>query len=263
MAQRLILILLFLTSLNTNAQIPNRPEPERLVNDFANVLKPDEINLLERALVAFNDSTSIQIVVVTVSDLAGYDKSQFATELGIKWGVGQKGKNNGIVVLVKPRVGNSKGGAFIATGYGLEGVIPDAVARRIVANEMIPQFKEGNYAGGIAAGVSTLISLTKGEYTADQYTKKAKQKGKIHWGVFVFIAIILLIIIAKAQKNSNRHYSMDGAGSSLPFWMLLTMMNSRSGGGSGSSWSDFSSGGGDFGGFGGGDFGGGGAGGDW
>lgn len=263
MIRKLITASLLFVQLIIFAQIPNRPEPERLVNDFAGLLTPEEVAMFENALVAFNDSTSTQIVIVTVNDFSGYDKAQFAVEIGQKWGVGQKGKNNGIVVLVKPKIGKSKGSAYIATGYGLEGVIPDAVARRIVGNEMIPYFREGNYAKGIAAGVSTVMSLTKGEYTADQYTKKAQKKGKVNWFAFIIIAFFIIILIAKAKNNANRHYGVDGTGvgSSLPFWLLLTMLNTRQG--SGSSFSDFSSGGGDFGGFGGGSFGGGGAGGDW
>ena len=122
-------------------EIPARPDPPRLVNDFTGVLSGDEIQRLEQKLVMFNDSTSTQIVVVLVKSLNGYDKNEFARLIGEQWGVGQKGKNNGAVILVKPKYPNEKGEACIQTGYGLEGVIPDALAKRIVENEMLPNFR--------------------------------------------------------------------------------------------------------------------------
>ena len=83
--------------------IPDKPVPPRLVNDFAGMLSRQEVNALEQKLVAFNDSTSTQIAIVTVNSLNGYDKVDFADRLGEKWGIGHKGKDNGILILVKPR----------------------------------------------------------------------------------------------------------------------------------------------------------------
>ncbi len=91
--------------------IPERPVPPRLVNDYAGILSPDEATHLEQKLVSFNDSTSTQIVVVIVKSLNGYDKNDFAQQLGQKWGAGQKGRNNGVVILVKPKYTNEKGEA--------------------------------------------------------------------------------------------------------------------------------------------------------
>ena len=123
--KRILLFLALLLSFSWNAKsqdIPARPDPPRLVNDFAGVLNGDELQALERKLVAFNDSTSTQIVVVLVKSLNGYDKNDFAQRIGETWGVGQKGKNNGAVVVVKPKYPNEKGEACIQTGYGLEGL---------------------------------------------------------------------------------------------------------------------------------------------
>ena len=130
-------------------EIPVRPDPPRLVNDFAGILQPDEVQRLENKLVAFSDSTSTQIVVVIVKSLNGADKQMFAYQIGKKWGVGIKGKNNGAMVLVKPKYPNEKGEIEIQTGYGLEGVIPDALAKRIINNEMVPNFTDGNYTLGL------------------------------------------------------------------------------------------------------------------
>ncbi len=150
------------------AQIPDRPVPPRLVNDFANVLSAAEREFLEDTLVRFDRATSTQIVVVTVPDLQGYDPADFAYQIGEKWGVGQKWENNGVVILVKPKQGNSKGEVFIATGYGLEGVLPDAIVNSTVIDfEMIPYFRENNYYKGISDGVKVIMEITRGEYTAE------------------------------------------------------------------------------------------------
>src|SRR5664279_6253389 len=97
--------------------IPERPNPPRLVNDLAGMLKVDEVNSLEQKLVIFNDSTSTQIAIVIVPSLGGYDKADYAQQLAEKWGIGQKGLNNGVLILVKPKTADSNGQVQIAPGY--------------------------------------------------------------------------------------------------------------------------------------------------
>ncbi|MEI7663018.1 MAG: TPM domain-containing protein [Bacteroidota bacterium] len=260
-----IFLLAGLTPAN-GQEVPARPDPPRLVNDFAGILKADEIQLLERKLVAFSDSTSTQIVVVIVKSLNGADKQAFAYQIGQKWGVGQKGKNNGAVVLVKPKYPNEPGEVCIQTGYGLEGVIPDALAKRIVDNEMMPSFRTGDYYAGINAGVSTMMSLAKGEYTAEQYTKRRGGKQSPYG---LLIPLIILVVVFTLIRGSRANGM--SVGKSIPFWTAFWLLGSMGRGHSGS-WNDFSGGGGGggfggggggFGGFGGGSFGGGGAGGSW
>lgn len=257
--KRILLILSIVCfSLISQAQtIPDAPNPPRLVNDFAGILDASQVNDLEQRLVQFNNETSTQIVVAIVTTLDGTEASDFAFKMGEKWGIGQKGKNNGILVLIKPKMDREKGKAFIAVGYGLEGVIPDAIARRIVDNEMIARFKQNDYYGGISSGVSVIMSLTKGEFTAEAYAKPKIPARAI----FIGILFIIIIIIVVSGGNNNRNNSM---GKDLPFWMLLGMLGSSgSSRGSSGGFGGFSSGGGSFGGFGGGGFGGGGAGGSW
>jgi uncharacterized protein len=245
--------------------IPARPEPPRLVNDFAGVLQAEEIQTLERKLVAFNDSTSTQIVVVIVKSLNGVDPQSFAYQIGQKWGVGQKGKENGAVVLIKPKYPNEKGETNIQTGYGLEGAIPDALCKRIVENEMIPNFKQGNYYAGIDAAVTTMISLAKGEYTADQYLKRKGATSKPYGLIIPLVIMVIVFTMIRGSRTGEK-----SVGKSLPFWTAFFLLGSMGRGHSGS-WNDFSGGsggfggggGGGFGGFGGGSFGGGGAGGSW
>ena len=262
-----LFILTILFSIISNSSIsqnlPARPVPPRLVNDFAQILNSQEINSLENKLVAFNDSTSTQIAVVTVPTLDGYDKSDYAQRLAEAWGIGQKGKDNGVLILIKPKTAGSNGEVFIAPGYGLEGVVPDIIAAEIVDYEMIPAFRSGNYYGGIERGVSTIMSLTSGEFTADQYKRKSGKKSDegMPLGLLIMIAIIVIAVISgKSGGSNNRNISTKG----LPFWVLMGMLGSGRGSHQGS-WGGFSGGGGGggFGGFGGGGFGGGGAGGSW
>jgi uncharacterized protein len=260
-----ILLLLLAPGLPAFTQdIPDRPVPPKLVNDFAGILKPDQVAALERKLVSFNDSTSTQITVVIVKSLNGYDKADFAYRLGQKWGVGQKGKNNGAVILVKPKTASEKGEACVASGYGLEDIIPDAICKRIVENEMIPYFRNDDYYGGINAASTVMMDLARGKYTAGQYTKK-HDAGPV--GLIVPVIILLVVLFAIRAGRASSH----SVGKSLPWWMGLWMLGSMGRGHSGN-WNDFSSGsgffgggggGGGFGGFGGGSFGGGGAGGSW
>ncbi len=240
--------------------IPARPEPPRLVNDFAKVLSDQQREQLETELVHFNNTTSTQIAVVTVSSLDGYDVSDYAIRLHEKWGVGQQGKNNGIVVLFKPKTATEKGQVFVSVGYGLEGVIPDAIAHRDVVDfEMIPRFKQNDIFGGLYHGTKVLMDLASGEYSADEYHQAVNdQQGDGLLGGILFF-IILFIVIPILRGRSRRFFN---GGSSLPFWLAMGMMSSGRNSHSGS-WGNFSGGGGGFGGFGGGMTGGGGAGGSW
>ena len=259
----LIFLLLFSAGLWAADEFPARPEPPRLVNDFAGVLSSAQSRALENKLDAFNRQTSTQIAIVIVKDLYGYEKGDYSFKLAEKWGIGQKGKNNGILVLVKPKTGSEKGEVFIAVGYGLEGAVPDITARKtIISNEILPNFKLNDYYAGLDKATTVLMKLTAGEFTADQYDKQGSKPS----GVPGFV-ILLLIFGVFMLFNRNRYRTMgaDGGGGSIlgTLWMLSMFGGNRGGG----SWGDFSggggSGGGDFGGFGGGSFGGGGAGGEW
>jgi uncharacterized protein len=240
--------------------IPDRPVPPRLVNDFAGMLETSEENMLESKLVAFNDSTSTQIAIVVVQSLNGYDKADFAQRLAEKWGIGQKGSNNGVLILVKPKTAGSRGEVQIATGYGLEGVIPDITCAEIVDYQILPAFRNGNYYRGLDDATNTIMSLARGEFTAEDFGRMVdkNKKGGSGLPIAIIIVIIVFLISRGSGGSNNRHISTRG----LPFWVLMGMMGS--GRGQGGSWGGFSGGGGGgFGGFGGGSFGGGGAGGSW
>jgi uncharacterized protein len=261
----LILFLLLTAASGSIAQVPARPDPPKLVNDFAGILSETELDQLERRLVAYSDSTSTQIAIVIMNALQGYEIKDMAQRIGQAWGVGQKGTNNGLVVLVKPKTANERGDVAIQAGYGLEEIITDAASRRIIEKEMIPKFKQNDYAGGITAGVQVISDLLTGKYKAATYANQPQKKG----GGFIFIIIfIIFIVIALFGKNKGDNHTIGRRDGGLPFWLLLSMLGS-SGGRSSGGWGGFSGGsggfggGGSFGGFGGGSFGGGGASGSW
>ncbi len=261
----LLFFALFLTGFSLLAadEFPARPEPPRLVNDFAGILSTPQVAALENKLDAFSRKTSTQITIVTVKDIFGYEKGDYTFKLAEQWGIGQKGKNNGILILVKPKSDNGETGkVFIAVGYGLEGAVPDITARKTIINaEMMPSFKTNDYFTGLDRATNVLMSLTAGEFTADQYDKQ-KSKPSAFPGFVVLL--IVFVVIMMFNRNRYRTVGADGStGSLLGSLWLLSMLGGRGGGGS---WNDFSGGGGGsggFGGFGGGSFGGGGAGGEW
>jgi uncharacterized protein len=260
---------LFFVATTIFAQVPPRPEPPRLVNDMASLFTPEQTAELEQLLVTFNDSTSNQIVVLTVPDLGGLEPSDFAFQVGQQWGVGQKDKNNGIVILIKPK-NESKGRVFIAPGYGLEGVLPDALCRRIEEQNMIPYFKQNDYFGGVVSAMSVILPAAKGEYNE---AMAKKDEGISFMGALLLLGVIIFIVLVLFGRNKNNgNFNGRGGGGRGPSGgdiLTLLLLGGLSGRSHGGSWGDFSGGGGssrgggDFGGFGGGGFGGGGAGGSW
>ena len=246
----LLLVLIFGTGLN--AQLPSPSNPPRLVNDYTGTLNASQINTLEHKLVAYNDSTSTQILVLLVDDLQGYSIEQYATEIGHSWGVGQKDKGNGVVILVKPKKGSERGEVNISTGYGMEQYVTDATGKNIIEKEMIPAFKEGDYYTGIDNAVNVIMDLCSGKFTQDEYNDGEGLPG---WLTLLFIIAVIIVFI-KFSSGSGQNYS---GGGSRTIW--IPMGGGFGGGFGGGGGGGFSGGG--FGGFGGGGFGGGGASGSW
>jgi uncharacterized protein len=262
--RKILLIIFLFFSIGAVAQvekaIPAAPNPPRLYNDFTkgkNFLTSDQSQYLESKLVAYDDSTSNQVVIVIVETLQGYSANEYATALGRKWGVGGKENNNGVVVLISTEPGNRD--AYIATGYGLEGAIPDITAKHILDEQLIPEFKNGNYYTGLNKTVDALIKAASGEYTAPPNYGRTNKDGKIFK---LIIAIIFIIIFI---SSVGRGGGKGGGYASRRGWMGPTIFGGGlgSGGFGGGGWSGGGGGGGGFGGFGGGGFGGGGAGGKW
>jgi uncharacterized protein len=262
--KKILFITCLLFSIGAVAQVenavPQRPSPPRLYNDFTkgrNFLTTEQASYLEGKLVAYNDSTSSQVTIVIVEDLKGYDANEYATALGRKWGVGGQQFNNGIVVLISTGGGDGNRDAYIATGYGLEGAVPDITAKQIIENELIPEFREGNYYSGLNKTVDAIIKAAAGEYKAPQ--GYGKRKGLSPGKIFLLVIIIWIIlgIVGRGGGKGGGYASRRGY---RGFWGPT--LGGGLGGFGGGGWSG-GGGGGGFGGFGGGSFGGGGAGGKW
>ncbi len=251
---------------------PKRPVPERLVNDYAGIFSQRQAVSLERALVAFDDSTSNQIAVVTVTDLEGYSAMEYATQIGLDWKIGSEKFDNGVVLLIKPKTSESKGQVAISVGYGLEGAITDAYSKRIIETVIIPYFRENDYFGGVANACSILMKLASGEISEVRENNDSSF-GKAMAGLIIsgFITLLLIIVIfGKSGRNNGGRGGgyrdrddSDDLLRGIILGSLLSGGNRRSyGGGYGSGFGGSSFGGG-FGGFGGGSFGGGGSSGSW
>jgi uncharacterized protein len=243
---------------------PPRPEPAVYVHDYAGMLSANERDALEMRLRRYYDSTSTQIVVMIRKDIGDYDKGTYAIELGRKWGIGGRAKNNGILMLIKSEPPDR--GIFIATGYGTEGAVPDILAGRIIRYSMAPLFKEGRYSAGINKGISDITAALAGEFKADPQDNAASDDGIMIGLIALFIIFVFMMMMIRAAKRQggkwytdsgpHRCYRQDPTYGGGGWWI--------GGGGMGGGGSWGSGGGGSSGGsFGGGDFGGGGAGGDW
>ena len=258
-----LLIFLFAVLTSTAQQIPSRPTPPRLVNDFSNTLSVSQEANLERKLVAYNDTTSTQIAVVFVNDLQGTTAADFAYQLGEKWGVGTK-DDNGIVILVKPK-NDTKGEVFISVGYGLEPYVPDAIAKRIIENEMIPAFKNNDYYSGVNDAIDIIIGLASGAFSAEEYSDEGAEIFIL--GFFITMMVVMIVFINFAGKVGKTYSSQHDDSSIWKALFWASMFSNSSRHNHHDHWNNFSGGsggfGGGFGGFGGGSFGGGGAGGSW
>ncbi|SUJ13929.1 Domain of uncharacterised function (DUF477) [Sphingobacterium spiritivorum] len=238
--------------------------PNRLVNDYTSTLNSTQVQELERKLLAFEDSTSIQIAVVVMNTTGDYDIADYAVRLAQKWGVGNKKYNNGILLLVA--LGDRA--VTIQTGYGIEGTVPDAIAYRIIENEIKPAFRQRDYYTGIDRATNALISYTKGEYKSDPSDRtQGEPSGGGILKIIIFVVIVIIVLVARKGGGGGGNGGgrvIGGRGANdLIWWTLLNGMLGGGGGRGGSSGGDFGGGGGGFGGFGGGGFGGGGASGRW
>jgi uncharacterized protein len=236
--------------------------PTRLwVTDQADLLTAQEEYLLSARLAGFADTTSTQIIVVTLPTLNGAAAADYAMELGRQWGVGQSGSDNGVVLLVS----RDDRKLHIATGLGLEGAIPDVIAGRIVRDVMVPRFREAQFYAGISGAVDKLMLAASGEYTLEPGDDGEGIPFQVIVVLFIVIVIIVIAVSAAQDEGSSgggqRYRHQTGPviiwGGSGGF--------GRRGGGLGGGGFGGGLGGGGFGGFGGGGggFGGGGAGGSW
>ena len=267
---------------------PQFPTLTGRVVDEAGILTPAFKTEISAQLTAHEQATSNQVVVVTLKSLGGYDISDYGVQLGRHWGIGQKGKNNGALLIVAPAERKLR----IEVGYGLEGVLTDALSRDIIERVIKPPFRQQNYEQGIRAGVGAMLAALSGETPAlPPPVTAVGGDGNFDYLYFLFFLAPLLASFGRVRKGKRPSLgsrlwvaTVFGAAAGAIFWFIAQMLllalviglvvfvlallsrgrlggdGGHYGGGSGGGWS-----GGDSGGFSGvgGDFGGGGASGDW
>jgi uncharacterized protein len=258
------------------------PPNDGFVTDAVGVLPADREAAIEADLEAYARETSNEIAVLVVANLGGEDIADAAVDVGRKWGVGGSENDNGILMLVSYEDRQ----VFIATGYGLEGAVPDIVAKGVIEEDVLPSFRDGDFAQGIADGIEALKKHIAGEYTAERYT----DPGDGPWPWLLFLGFVFFNFIAAFLGRTKSWWLGGIIGGvlgvvltalyawwiSIPVLVALGLLfdyalsksgyNGRGRGGRGGGfWTGGTggSGSGGFGGFGGGSFGGGGAGGRW
>jgi uncharacterized protein len=281
-----LLLLLFFAAHAVAA--PSFPALTGRVVDNAGLLTPAEKNTLTAILAQHESNTTDQIVVVTLKDLQGYDIADYGYQLGRHWGIGQKGKDNGALLIVAPDERKVR----IEVGYGLEGELTDKLSHDIIQEVILPRFKEGDYPAGILNGTKAVLSVLEGSYAPQKRSAEGNSSSSDFSGIIIF-AVFIITAVANVLGNASSKLRLifgSAAGTvagavawffthavpvvlfAAAFTFLMTAFGRPgigyggrgssggswgSGGSSGSSW-----GGGSFGG-GGGSFGGGGASGSW
>src|SRR3989344_7132494 len=162
------------------------PVNDGFMTDAAGVLSADEEAGIENILSDYREATSNEIAVLILPSLDGADIADRAGGRGRAWGIGTGENDNGILLLIA----HEDRKLFLATGYGLEGAVPDIVAKGIIEKDIVPHFRDGNYAAGILAGVQALRMHIGGEYTAERYAEEKDTSGM--WGFLLFFLFIML-----------------------------------------------------------------------
>jgi uncharacterized protein len=238
--------------------IPEKPAFQTSVYDYAKVLSETEKAQLEEKLVRYADSTTTQIVIVTIESLKGEDVSQLATNWAQTWGIGQAKEDNGVIILLA----KAEKKIAINPGYGLEDRLTAGTGGEIIRNIIIPEFKAGSYFNGLDKGTTAVIDVFKGKYKG---TRKHNKGEKFPILPFIVIIVIVLILFSRNKKgggNSGGSGGFGGGPSILDILVLSSLASGNRGGFGGSSGGGFG-GGGFGGGFGGGGFSGGGSSGSW
>jgi uncharacterized protein len=237
--------------------IPEKPSFQTSVYDYGKILSETEKSQLEEKLIRYSDSTTTQIVVITVESLKGEDVSQLATKWGQTWGIGGSAKeDNGVVILVA----KDERKIAINPGYGLEDRLTAGIGGEIIRNIIIPEFKAGSYFNGLDKGSDAIFEVFKGKYKGE---RKSNKKDGFPILPFIIIIIIILIIISKSKNNGGNSGNSGRRPSLLDVIILSSLGRSDGGGFGGGSFGGSSDGGGFGGGFGGGGFSGGGSSGGW
>lgn len=239
-------------------EIPKKPAEQTSVYDYISLLSTVEKSSLEQKLIRYADSTSTQIVLAIISSTEGENINFLGANWAQEWGIGQADKDNGIFILLARddrRIG-------INTGYGVEEFLTDALSKRIIENVIIPEFRNGDYYGGLDKGADAIFAVLRGEFKEER-TSNDGPSGFPFAVILPFIIFVILMIII-ASRNRGGRGGRGNRRKGLDLWDIIILSNMGRGGYRGSSGGgSFGGGGFSGGGFGGGGFGGGGASGGW
>ncbi|UGS21608.1 TPM domain-containing protein [Flavobacterium cyclinae] len=252
--RKLILLVFFLSGIYANAQftIPKVPSFQTSVYDYADVLNPVEEKELENKLIRYSDSTTTQIVVITIDDLKGESIGILTPRWAHEWGIGQEKEDNGILILLS----KNDREIWIAPGYGVEDRLTAGINGELIRNIIIPEFKAGSYYNGLDKGADAIFEVLKGKYKGSR-----KESNNPLPFILIVIFIIILIVLSSRGRKGGGNFR-GGGGLDLGDIIILSSLGRGNGGFGGGGFGGGSSGG--FGGgFGGGGFSGGGAGGSW
>lgn len=222
------------------------PELSGRVVDQAGILDGSARTSLDEKLRVLEDKTTNQLVVVTLPSLQGTSIEDYGYQLGRHWAIGQKGKNNGALLIVAPNERKVR----IEVGYGLEGSLTDAVTRLIIENSILPRFRGNDFAGGISRGTDDILAVLSGE--AEDYKQRAakrpdKAPAELSLGMILLLVLIAFLVIRAVSRNSSRQRRRRGLWGAAA-GPIFFPGGSGWGSGSGSSGGGFSGGGGSFGG---------------
>ncbi|RPH50324.1 MAG: TPM domain-containing protein [Desulfobacteraceae bacterium] len=166
------------------------------VNDYASILSPETAQKLDAVLSEIEKSDSTQIAVLTIPSLEGEVLEEFSIKVAEAWKIGQKNLDNGAILLVSKNDRKLR----IEVGQGLEGKLTDLVSGRIIRSEIIPRFREGDFNGGIEAGIYAMISVVRGEYKASESAPAKKSGGKNP----IFTLLIFLFVFTAALSGFSK-----------------------------------------------------------
>ncbi len=258
------------------------------VSDYAKIISTSDISAIESQLKSLKDTTGVEVAVVTVPSLGDEVVETYAVKLFEEWGIGTKGRDNGLLILVAPNDRSAR----IEVGYGLEGVIPDTIANNIVLREMIPEFKVNNYSQGIVKAVNAVNGIILNTTDTSIYSAPPKKSQGFYFEVVIFFFFVIANVLGQTLSKTKSWWmgGLIGAGigvvislfigflfyglgaivlltiAGLIFDYYVSKIGPKGPGGHGGFWfggSGGHGGGGGFGGFGGGLSGGGGASGRW
>lgn len=250
----LLLLLVSFSAVGQTVKIPEKPSKQTSYYDFGtNILTQSESKSIEQKLIRYADTTSTQIVVVAVPTTGNEATWKYAFDIADTWGIGQEGKDNGILLLIAL----DDREMYIAAGDGTQHLLTDATSKLIIENDIKPDFKAGNYYAGIDKGTTAIMQVMEGEYKTN-----AKKSNGFPVGAVIFFVILIIFIISSISRRGGGGRGGRGGGSTLTDILILSSLGRSGGFGGGSSGGGFG-GGGFGGGFGGGGFSGGGAGGSW